>query len=381
MADPITLTQKLLQCPSVTPVEAGTLAFVSEFLISRGFSVERLDSGDVGNLYARRGISSPHLCFVGHTDVVPIGNIAHWTVDPFAAEIQKGKLIGRGVVDMKGAIGAYMAAIDTYLQKNELKGSLSLLLTTDEEGPAVDGIRQVVAQFKARGEQIDACIVGEPTNVDRVGDTVKVGRRGSLNAMMTVCGKAGHVGYPHLANNPINPLLRYLQSLVTVPLDAGMVNFDASHLEVTSIDVGNPTRNVIPPEASAKFNIRFNPTQTQASLTQYLHHKAEEAGLNRRGFTYTLQVQSSGDAFLCEDPALQHLVCDAVLATTGITPALSTSGGTSDARFMKDLCPVIEFGLVSAMAHQVDEQIAVEEIHRLKAVYEEVLERYFKKDP
>lgn len=379
MTDPIILTQKLLQCPSVTPTEAGTLTFVSEFLTSRGFSIERLDSGDVGNLYARRGTSSPHLCFVGHTDVVPIGDGSRWSVDPFAGEIQEGKLIGRGVVDMKGAIGAYLAAIDIYLQKNELNGSLSLLLTTDEEGPAVEGIRQVVAQFKARGEQIDACIVGEPTNVDKVGDTIKVGRRGSLNATVTVSGKAGHVGYPHLANNPIPPLLYYLQSLITMPLDTGIAHFDASHLEVTSIDVGNPTRNVIPPEASAKLNIRFNPTQTQASLTQYLHQKAEEAGLNRRGFTYTLQAQSSGDAFLCEDQALQRLVCDAVLATTGMTPTLSTSGGTSDARFMKDLCPVIEFGLVSATAHQVDEQIAVEEIHQLKAVYEEILKRCFDK--
>ncbi len=377
MADAAALTQTLVKCPSVTPIEAGTLTIVSEFLSARGFTIERLDSGEVCNLYARRGTSSPHLCFLGHTDVVPPGDITRWTVDPFAGEIRDGKLIGRGVVDMKGAIGAYLAAVDAYLQKDEFKGSLSLLLTTDEEGPAVGGIQQVVAQFKARGEKIDACIVGEPTNVEKVGDTVKVGRRGSLNATVTVLGKAGHVGYPHLANNPINPLLRYLQDLVSTPLDAGMAHFDASHLEVTSIDVANPTRNVIPSEISAKFNIRFNPTQTQGSLTQYLHNKAEEVGLNQGEFTYTLQTQSSGDAFLCEDEALQRLVCDAVLATTGMTPTLSTSGGTSDARFMKDLCPVIEFGLVSATAHQVDEHIAVDEIHRLKAVYEEILRRFF----
>ena len=377
MADPVVITQKLLQCASVTPVEAGTLVFVADFLAAHDFSIERLDSGNVSNLYARRGTSSPHLCFVGHTDVVPTGDIARWAVDPFAGVVQQGNLIGRGVVDMKGAIGAYLAAIDAYLQKNELKGSLSILLTTDEEGPAVEGIRQVVEQFKARKEEIDACVVGEPTNVEKVGDTIKIGRRGSLNAAVTVSGKAGHVGYPHLAKNPINSLISYLQSLVSVPLDTGMVNFDASHLEITSIDVGNPTRNVIPSEASAKFNIRFNPTQTPDSLTQYLHTKAEEAGFNQGGFTYILQTQSSGDAFLCEDQALQHLVCDAVLATTGMTPILSTSGGTSDARFMKDLCPVIEFGLVSATAHQVDEHIAVEEIHRLKAVYQEIIERFF----
>jgi succinyl-diaminopimelate desuccinylase len=379
MADPVDLSQKLLQCPSVTPVEAGTLAIVSEFLSARGFSIERLDSGGVCNLYARRGMSSPHLCFVGHADVVPPGDLNHWSVDPFAGQICEGKLMGRGVVDMKGAIGAYLAAIDSYLQKNELEGSLSILLTTDEEGPAVDGIRQVVELFKARGEKIDGCIVGEPTNVEKVGDTIKVGRRGSLNATVTVSGKAGHVGYPHLANNPINPLLNYLQSLLSVPLDAGMANFDPSHLEVTSIDVENSTRNVIPSEASAKFNIRFNPTQTSESLTQYLHKKAEEACLNQKGFAYSLKIQSGGEAFLCEDQALPRLVGSAVFATTGITPTFSTSGGTSDARFMKDLCPVIEFGLVSATAHQIDEHIAVEEIHRLTAVYQEILERYFGK--
>lgn len=378
MADPIAITQELLKCPSVTPADAGTLAIVSEFLASRGFAIERLDSGEVCNLYARRGISSPHLCFVGHTDVVPTGDIVRWSVDPFGGHTRDGNLIGRGVVDMKGAIGAYLAAIDAYLQKNELKGSLSILLTTDEEGPAVDGIQQVIGQFKARGEKIDACLVGEPSNVDKVGDTVKVGRRGSLNATVTVFGKSGHVGYPHLAKNPINPLINYLNALTSVPLDAGMTNFDASHLEITSIDVANPTRNVIPPEASAKVNIRFNPAQTAGSLAQYLHSKAEEAGLNQGGFTYTLQTQPSGDAFLCEDQALQRLVCDAVLAVTGMTPILSTSGGTSDARFIKDICSVIEFGLVSATAHHVDEHIAVEEIHRLKAVYEEIIGRYFK---
>ncbi|MGV8948644.1 MAG: succinyl-diaminopimelate desuccinylase [Candidatus Paracaedibacter sp.] len=377
MADPVDLTQELLQCPSVTPIEAGTLDTISEFLSIRGFIIERLDSGEVCNLYARRGVSSPHLCFMGHVDVVPPGDISHWSVDPFAGQIRDGKLIGRGAVDMKGAIGAYLAAIAVYLQKNELEGSLSVLLTTDEEGPAVDGIRQVVDRFKARGEKIDACIVGEPTNVEKVGDTIKIGRRGSLNATVTVSGKAGHVGYPHLAKNPINPLLNYLQNLISVSLDAGMTNFDPSHLEVTSIDVANPTRNVIPCEASAKFNIRFNPIQTQESLNQYLHTKAEASGLNQGGFSYALQTQSSGDAFLCEDQNLQRLVCDAVLATTGIMPTLSTSGGTSDARFMKDICPVIEFGLVSATAHQIDEQIAVDEIHRLKAVYEEIIERFF----
>lgn len=377
-ADPILLTQQLLRCPSITPAEAGTLAIVGDFLSARGFSIERLDSGEVANLYARRGTSSPHLCFVGHTDVVPPGDITHWLVDPFAAEIRDKKLYGRGVVDMKGALGAYLAAIDDYLQNNQLlDGSLSLLLTTDEEGPAVDGLRYVVDRLKARGEQIDACLVGEPTNVEKVGDTVKVGRRGSMNATLTVFGKGGHVGYPHLAKNPIPLLLNYLQTLLSTPLDTGMANFDPSHLEVTSVDVANPTPNVIPWEATAKFNIRFNPTQTRDSLREYLQVKAEQLGLNQEGFMYTLETRASGDAFLCEDKGLQRLVCDAVLTTTGLTPALSTSGGTSDARFLKDICPVIEFGLVSATAHQIDEHISVEEIHCLKTVYQEIIERFF----
>jgi succinyl-diaminopimelate desuccinylase len=377
-ADPILLTQQLLRCPSITPLEAGTLTFVAEFLGMRGFSIERLDSRDVSNLYARRGHSSPHLCFVGHTDVVPPGDIARWSADPFKGEVRDGNLYGRGVVDMKGGIGAFMAAVDAFLLKNpKSKGSLSLLLTTDEEGPAIDGLRYVVEQFKARGEKIDACLVGEPTNTNKVGDTLKVGRRGSLNATLSVQGKAGHVAYPHLAKNPIIPLLNYLKGLLEAPLDAGRVNFDPSHLEVTSIDVGNPTTNVIPIEATAKFNIRFNPTHTFDALSQYLQEKATEMGLNRDGFTHKLHIRGSGDAFLCEDQALQSLVRDAVLKTTGLSPAFSTSGGTSDARFMKDICPVIEFGLVNTTAHQTDEHISVEEIHQLTAAYLEIIDRFF----
>jgi succinyl-diaminopimelate desuccinylase len=379
MTDPVLLTQQLLQCPSVTPDEAGTFPIVAEFLASRGFSIERLDSGDVSNLYARRGTSSPHLCFVGHTDVVPPGNVTDWSAHPFAGEIRHRKLYGRGAVDMKGAIGAYLAAIDGYLHQSAVEGSLSVLLTSDEEGPAVNGLRYVVERFKERGERIDACVVGEPTNVERVGDTVKVGRRGSLNATLAVSGKAGHVGYPHLAKNPIPFLLKYLQSLLSEPLDAGMGHFDPSHLEVTSIDVGNPTSNVVPSQALAKFNIRFNPLQTAESLSRFLYRRAEEIGLAGDGLTYALELRSSGDAFLCENKDLERLVCDAVVTVTSLTPILSTSGGISDARFLKDICPVIEFGLISATAHQVDEHIAVDEVHCLKGVYQRIIEQFFKK--
>jgi len=376
--DPIILTQDLLKCPSVTPHEAGTMAIVSEFLTKLGFTVERFDSGAVSNLYARNGSASPHLCFVGHTDVVPTGELSAWTKNPYAAEIFDQKLYGRGVVDMKGAIGAYLAAIGRYLQtKPSLKGSLSILLTSDEEGPAVDGIRYVVERFKERGEKIDACLIGEPTNTTSVGDTIKIGRRGSLNATITVNGKAGHVAYPHLAKNPIPYLLNYLHSLLLIPLDTGMGYFDSSHLEVTSLDVGNPTTNVIPMQASAKFNIRFNPLHSFQSLTEYLHDKARLANLNQEGVNYTLKIGGSGDAFICEDKALQNLVLESVSKITGCVPVLSTSGGTSDGRFLKDICSVIEFGLTNTTAHQIDEHIKVDEIHRLSAVYQHIIEQFF----
>lgn len=377
-ADPILLTQQLLRCPSVTPMDAGTLAIVSEFLLARGFFIERLDSNDVSNLYARLGSNSPHLCFVGHTDVVPPGDLSRWSVDPFKGEIRDDKLYGRGVVDMKGGIGAYLAAIDAYLEQySSPTGSISVLLTTDEEGPALDGVQYVVDQFKARREKIDACLVGEPSNTQKVGDTIKIGRRGSLNAAITVQGKSGHVAYPHLAKNPIKTLLKYLQALLQPPLDAGVANFDPSNLEITSIDVGNPTRNVIPMEATAKFNIRYNPLHTFKTLSQYLQDKAAECGLSRDGITHTLELKSSGDAFICQDKDLQTLVSEAVFAVTGLKPELSTSGGISDARFIKEICPVIEFGLVNATAHHIDEHISINEINILTNVYKEVLVRFF----
>jgi succinyl-diaminopimelate desuccinylase len=379
VADPVALTQQLLRCPSVTPHEAGSLAFVADFLTPKGFSIERFDSNDVSNLYARLGTSSPHLCFVGHTDVVPTGDLNRWSVDPFKGEIRDDKLYGRGVVDMKGGIGAFLAALDAHLSLKALThGSLSILLTTDEEGPATDGIKHVLEVFKARAEKIDACLVGEPSNTQKVGDTLKVGRRGSLNATLTVQGRSGHVAYPHLAKNPLEPLINYLKALTERPMDAGVPNFDPSNLVITTIDVGNPTRNVIPQEATAKFNIRFNPAHTFETLSQYLQEKADQLGLNRDGFTYALELLGSGDAFICQDKALEELVSGAVEKVTGIKPSVSTGGGTSDARFMKDICPVIEFGLVNATAHHIDEHIEVSEIHKLTAVYQEILNQFFK---
>lgn len=370
--DPISLTQQLIACPSVTPLEGGALTLVSEFLAARGFTISRLDCGEVSNLYARLGTASPHICFCGHTDVVPPGDSASWSSDPFSGELRGGKIYGRGVVDMKGAIAAFLAAVDGYLQQVPFKGSISVLLTSDEEGPAIDGIQHVICQFKERGEQIDACLIGEPTSAGQVGDTLKIGRRGSLNATLTVRGKAGHVAYPQLVKNPIPPLMAYLQSLLDTPLDKGIANFDPSHVEVTSIDVGNPTANVIPWQVTAKFNIRFNPVHTLDSLTRMLHAKAVQMGLD-----YTLEACGTGGAFLCQDANLTTLMEGAVASVMGKKPTLSTSGGTSDARFLKDLCPVIELGLLNATAHQTDEHCAVEDIQRLTTLYQEILKRFF----
>jgi succinyl-diaminopimelate desuccinylase len=371
-ADPVLLTQQLVACPSITPIEGGALAFVADFLVARGFTINRLDCGEVSNLYARLGTASPHFCFCGHTDVVPPGDSAAWSSNPFSGELRDGNIYGRGAVDMKGAIAAFLAAVDGYLHQIPLKRSISVLLTSDEEGPAIDGIQHVVRQFKASGEQIDACLVGEPTSVERVGDTLKIGRRGSLNAVLTIRGKAGHVGYPHLAKNPIPPLMAYVQSLLNTPLDEGMACFDPSHVEVTSLDVGNPTSNVIPWQAIAKFNIRFNPLHTLDSLTSMLHTKAVQMGLD-----YTLEARGAGGGFLCHDPALTSLAGEAVASVTGKKPDLSTSGGTSDARFLKDLCPVIELGLINATAHQTDEHCNIEDIQSLTAIYQEILKRFF----
>jgi succinyl-diaminopimelate desuccinylase len=370
--NPISLTQQLIACPSITPAEGGALTFVADFLAARGFAINRLDCGEVSNLYARLGSTSPHFCFAGHTDVVPPGDISAWSSHPFSGELRDGNIYGRGVVDMKGAIAAFLAAIDQYLHQTPLKGSVSVLLTSDEEGPAIDGVQYVVRQFKERGEQVNACLVGEPTSVERVGDTLKIGRRGSLNVTLTVRGKTGHVAYPHLARNPIPLLLAYLQSILYPSLDEGMANFDPSHIEVTSIDVANPTANVIPWQATAKFNIRFNPLHTPESLTNMLHAKASQMGLD-----YTLESRGAGGAFLCRNRDLTTLVSKAVASLTGKSPVLSTSGGTSDARFLKDLCPVVELGLINATAHQADEHCTVEDIQSLTTLYQEILKQFF----
>ena len=376
------LAQALIRCPSVTPEEGGALALLARVLGEAGFSVERpvfseAGTPDVENLYARIGTGSPCLVFAGHTDVVPPGDRAAWRHDPFAGAVADGMLWGRGAADMKSGVACMLAAALEHLRAHALaRGSIAFLITGDEEGPAVNGTVKLLAWAKARGERFDHCLLGEPTNPQALGDMIKIGRRGSLTGTLTVHGRQGHVAYPHRAENPIPGLIRLAAALTAAPLDAGTQHFDASNLEFTTIDVGNPATNVIPAEARAVFNIRFNDGWTQRSLAEEIRARlARAAGGTVR---YSLDLQpSNSPAFLTRPDAFVDLVSDAIQAETGRRPALSTTGGTSDARFIKDACPVIEFGLVGETMHQVDECVAVADIARLTAIYRRVLAAYF----
>ena len=375
--DVLDLARDLIRRPSVTPADAGAMDTLQRALEGLGFACRRLRFGQIENLYARRGEAGPNLCFAGHTDVVPAGDEAAWTSGPFEAAVDQGLLIGRGAVDMKGAIAAFVAAVSK-IDADRQKGSISLLITGDEEGVAHDGTGKVVAALMAEGERVDHCILGEPTSAARFGDQIKVGRRGSLNARITVEGRQGHVAYPHQAINPIPVLIRLLARLQDRVLDEGYPRFPKSNLEVTSIDVGNPATNVIPARATATLNIRFNPHHTTQSLTAWLAGECEAVVLDA-GFTgqVSLDPSPTGNSFMTEPGAFVDVVSGAVADVTGKAPALSTTGGISDARFIRALCPVIEFGLVGATMHAVDEQVPVEELRALQAVYGRLIERYF----
>ncbi|OYQ35306.1 succinyl-diaminopimelate desuccinylase [Niveispirillum lacus] len=378
--DPVSLTQDLIRCPSVTPADAGALGVLQRVLEAMGFTCHRLVFGEAGtdpidNLYARLGTGSPNFCFAGHTDVVPVGDAAAWTVDPFGAEIINGKLYGRGTSDMKGAIAAFAAAVKSFLDRNGApNGSISLLITGDEEGPSINGTRKVLDWMQANGEVIDACLVGEPTNPHALGDMMKIGRRGSVTATLIAYGAQGHVAYPHLADNPLPRLTRALSMLADSPLDEGTPHFQPSTLAVTTIDVGNPASNVIPAKGTAKFNIRFNDLHTPKSLEAHIRDVLEEVG-----GAWDIKMAVSGEAFLTPPGALVATVSGAVAAVTGREPELSTSGGTSDARFIKNFCPVVEFGLVGQTMHKVDEHVDVEDIRLLAAIYDRVLTDFFAK--
>ncbi len=380
MLDPVTLARDLIRCPSVTPEEGGALALLQTVLEEMGFKCKRLlfseeGTPDVDNLYARLGDSEPNFCFAGHTDVVPVGARDSWSVDPFAAEIQNGVLFGRGASDMKGAIAAFAAAVKRYLADGAPSGSISLLITGDEEGPSVNGTKKMLQWMVENGERMDVCIVGEPTNPMALGEMMKIGRRGSLNGWLTIKGEQGHTAYPHLADNAAHRIVSLLQAITAEPLDDGSDFFQPSTLQISTIDIGNPTTNVIPGEARATFNIRFNDLHSSASLTDWLH-KTFDAAIGEGG-RYELEIVVSGESFLTPPGQLSDLVSDACEKVLGQRPELSTTGGTSDARFIKDYCPVAEFGLISQTMHKVDERTAVEDINKLSEIYETVLRGYF----
>jgi succinyl-diaminopimelate desuccinylase len=382
-ASAVSIARDLIRCPSVTPAEGGALSVLENLLSGAGFAVSRItfqdtDTPDVENLFATIGKGAPHFVFAGHTDVVPAGAATDWSHAPFEAEIAGGVLYGRGAVDMKGGIAAFAAAALAFVAGNgeNFGGTISFLITGDEEGPAVNGTVKLLEWARDQGHVFDACIVGEPTNPERLGDAIKVGRRGSLSGTITVTGTQGHAAYPHLADNPIPGLVRLLAALDALKLDEGNERFQPSNLEIVSVDVGNPAFNVIPARAEARFNIRFNDEWTLDGLKAEITRTLEGVELGSLALGLDFKRDAS-ESFLTRDEALIGTLSDAIAEVTGRTPDLSTGGGTSDARFVKNYCPVVEFGLVGQTMHKVDECVAVDDLDRLAAVYGRFLDRYF----
>ena len=390
VSDPIANLQTLIRCPSVTPAEGGALSALEAMLAPLGFAVERMiatEPGlpDIENLYARLGTGEPHLMFAGHTDVVPPGDESSWSHPPFAAEIADGEMFGRGAVDMKGGIACFVAAVARHIEEHGApEGSISFLITGDEEGPSVNGTEKLLKWAAEKGERWDACLVGEPTNPDALGDMIKIGRRGSVSGKVTVFGVQGHAAYPHLADNPVRGLLPLASALMDPPFDGGTAEFPASNLEVTSIDVGNPATNVIPAKATFSFNIRFNDTWTADTVKAEILRRLDEAAADqtlrpdRKPIGYDLAwAERPSHVFLTRNNALIGSLSAAVEAVTGKQPKLSTTGGTSDARFIKDYCPVVEFGLVGQTMHMVDERVALADLETLTQIYGTFLSRWF----
>ena len=379
--DPVEFTADLIRCPSITPSEGGALDLLQHTLEGLGFKCYRLpfsdvDTPDVDNLYARYGKATPNFCFAGHTDVVPTGPVEEWSANPFHAEVKDDVIIGRGAADMKGAIAAFVSAAQRFIDAGAFDGSISFLITGDEEGPAINGTRKMLNWLDENQEKLDICVVGEPTNPMELGEMAKIGRRGSMNMILNVRGTQGHVAYPHLANNAAHRLVAMLDALISEPLDDGNAHFQASSLQITSIDIGNPTENVIPGEAEARFNIRFNDIHTSESLATWVRNKLDGAA---NGTDYDLKVRVSGESFIFPPGELSNLISDACEKVVGRRPELSTTGGTSDARFIKNHCPVAEFGLISQTMHKVDERTRIDDIQNLSEIYLAMLEAYFRR--
>ncbi len=383
--DPLPLLEDLIHCASVTPNEAGALDCLATFLSAAGFQCERLvfseeGTSDVDNLFARFGKGGPHLCFAGHADVVPPGRLEDWAAPPFSAHQEKGFIYGRGAADMKGSIAAFATAAADAVKAGLFTGSLSLLITCDEEGPAINGTRKVLAWMKENGHIPDHCVVGEPTSTDKLGDTIKIGRRGSLTVDVSINGTQGHVAYPHKADNPIPKLARLVERLSVQKFDDGNDRFDPTTLAFTTFDVGNPATNVIPARAGARFNIRFNTEHTHESLIAIVEDVCRRVE-SEMGGSFALDISEGAEAFITEPGAFVGVVIDAIEEETGVLAKLSTSGGTSDARFIKDYCPVLEFGPLSATIHHVNEAIAIADLRNLAQVYRTIIEAYFGRAP
>ncbi len=376
--DPADLTARLIRCPSVTPDEGGALVLLEQVLADAGFACTRCDRGGIANLFARWGDRGHPRTFGfnGHTDVVPVGDRAAWSADPFGAEIRDGWMFGRGACDMKSGVAAFVAAAVDIVRDTPPDGAVILAITGDEEGDGVDGTAAILDWMDSAGEAMSACLVGEPTCPDRFGEMIKIGRRGSMTAWITATGVQGHAAYPHRAKNPVPALVRLVDRLASADLDRGTDHFDASTLAVTTVDVGNPANNVIPAQARATVNIRFNDAHTSATVMDWLRTEAARVSADF-GIEIGLEIKVSGESFITPPGPLSDLVAQAVVAETGVTPVLSTSGGTSDARFVRGHCPVVEFGLVGSSMHQVDERVEVAQVHALKAVYVRVLRDYF----
>jgi len=376
--DPVDLTAALVRCPSVTPDEGGALVHLEKVLTDGGFDCTRVDRGGVSNLFARWGRQGANRTFGfnGHTDVVPLGDEAAWTMPPFGAEIKDGYLYGRGATDMKSGVAAFAAAAIDFVATTPPDGAIILAITGDEEGDATDGTTALLDWMGDNHESMSVCLVGEPTCPDVMGEAMKIGRRGSMTAFFTVTGVQGHAAYPHRAKNPMPAMARLMDVLSSRILDDGTDHFDPSSLQVLTIDTGNPATNVIPAQTRATVNIRFNDAHSSADLTAWMQDAAEDVA-DRFGVSIDMQVKVSGESFITPPGDLSDLVAAAVAAETGRKPELSTSGGTSDARFVKDHCPVVEFGLTGKTMHQVDERVAVEEVQQLKAIYSRILRDYF----
>ena len=382
-SDPVAIARDLLRCPSVTPAEGGALAFLERTLKAAGFTVHRMTFSepgtyDVENFYARIGTAAPHLMFAGHTDVVPTGDEKAWSHPPFAGEVAGGELFGRGAVDMKGGIACCVAAVLDYLSQHggKPKGSISFLITGDEESVAVNGTPKLLQWAADHGEKFDHCILGEPSNQDELGDTIKIGRRGSLNGTLIVTGKSGHVAYPQRADNPVRGLVTLINALQNEPLDNGSATFQPSNLEFTTIDVGNKTVNLIPDEARARFNIRFNDCHSLDSLKALLEQRAAKAAGDKIKFAFKFEPSNAG-VFVTKPGPFTELVSNAISEVTRRKPELSTTGGTSDARFITHYCPVVEFGLVGQTMHAIDERVPIADLRALTTIYRKIIDKYF----